>query len=73
MVILIVGRWLLPKGELTRDQLSQLLLVYIGMAADIIEIFEAFRVRKQIKTSTVDHKKLHRMQIVRHQAIESAN
>lgn len=69
MVILIVGRWLLPKGEgrkltfhstlpikrdlrrkltysgeLTRDQLSQLLLVYIGMAADIIEIFEAFRV-----------------------------
>lgn len=37
MVLLIVGRWLLPKGELTRDQLSQLLLVYIGMAADILE------------------------------------
>lgn len=30
MLTLIVGRWLLPKGELTRDQLSQLLLVYIG-------------------------------------------
>lgn len=30
MLILIVGRWLLPKGDLTRDQLSQLLLVYIG-------------------------------------------
>ncbi|XP_055340152.1 transmembrane protein 26-like [Paramacrobiotus metropolitanus] len=49
MVILIVGRWLLPKGELTRDQLSQLLLVYIGMAADIIEIFEAFREPKVIQ------------------------
>lgn len=49
MVILIVGRWLLPKGELTRDQLSQLLLVYIGMAADIIEIFEAFRVSAILK------------------------
>nr|XP_049695967.1 transmembrane protein 26-like [Helicoverpa armigera] len=29
MLTLIVGRWLLPKGDLTRDQLSQLLLVYI--------------------------------------------
>lgn len=31
MLILIIGRWMLPKGDLTRDQLSQLLLVYIGM------------------------------------------
>ncbi|XP_038045833.1 transmembrane protein 26-like isoform X2 [Patiria miniata] len=37
LALLIVGRWLLPKGALTRDQLSQLLLVYIGMAADILE------------------------------------
>jgi hypothetical protein len=32
MLVLIIGRWLLPKGDLTRDQLSQLLLVYIGEA-----------------------------------------
>ena len=44
LLILIIGRWLLPKGEITREQLSQLLLVYIGMAADIIELFEAFKV-----------------------------
>lgn len=37
LCLLIIGRWLLPKGSLTRDQLSQLLLVYIGMAADILE------------------------------------
>ncbi|XP_022107477.1 transmembrane protein 26-like [Acanthaster planci] len=37
LALLIMGRWLLPKGSLTRDQLSQLLLVYIGMAADILE------------------------------------
>ncbi|KAL5285197.1 hypothetical protein ACFFRR_007132 [Megaselia abdita] len=43
MLILIVGRWLLPKGDLTRDQLSQLLLVYIGTAADIIEFFESYK------------------------------
>uniref|UniRef100_A0A1Y1MAR0 Uncharacterized protein n=1 Tax=Photinus pyralis TaxID=7054 RepID=A0A1Y1MAR0_PHOPY len=30
MLILIIGRWMLPKGDLTRDQLSQILLVYIG-------------------------------------------
>lgn len=43
MLILIVGRWMLPKGDLTRDQLSQLLLVYIGTAADIIEFFDSFK------------------------------
>lgn len=37
LCFLIIGRWLLPKGSLSRDQLSQLLLVYIGMAADILE------------------------------------
>jgi len=34
---------MLPKGDLTRDQLSQLLLVYIGTAADIIEFFDSFK------------------------------
>ncbi|XP_022089043.1 transmembrane protein 26-like isoform X2 [Acanthaster planci] len=38
MFILIIGRWLLPKGKLSRDQLSQLLLVQFGMAADILEL-----------------------------------
>ncbi|XP_052760797.1 transmembrane protein 26-like [Mya arenaria] len=42
LLVLILGRWLLPKGKLTHDQLSQLLLVYIGTAADIVEFFEAF-------------------------------
>ncbi|XP_073966472.1 transmembrane protein 26 isoform X2 [Choristoneura fumiferana] len=46
MLTLIVGRWLLPKGDLTRDQLSQLLLVYIGTAADIIEFFDSFKDEK---------------------------
>ncbi|XP_022083145.1 transmembrane protein 26-like [Acanthaster planci] len=47
MLILILGRWLLPKGQLTRDQLSQLLLVYIGMAADMLEFSsETLRLEK---------------------------
>ncbi|XP_041983580.1 adenylyltransferase and sulfurtransferase MOCS3-like [Aricia agestis] len=52
MLTLIVGRWLLPKGDLTRDQLSQLLLVYIGTAADIIEFFDSFKDDK-VATETV--------------------
>ena len=35
--ILILGRWMLPKGEITRDELSQLLLTYIALGADIVE------------------------------------
>ncbi|CAG5119291.1 unnamed protein product [Candidula unifasciata] len=46
LLILILGRWFLPKGKLTHDQLSQLLLVYIGTAADIVEFFEAFTEEK---------------------------
>ncbi|XP_076055285.1 transmembrane protein 26-like [Oratosquilla oratoria] len=43
MLVLIIGRWMLPLGDLTRDELSQLLLVYIGTAADIIEFFDSFK------------------------------
>ncbi|XP_071527793.1 transmembrane protein 26-like [Panulirus ornatus] len=46
MLALILGRWLLPLGDLTREQLSQLLLVYIGTAADIIEFFDSFKDEK---------------------------
>ena len=47
MLVLIIGRWMLPKGDMTRDQLAQLLLVYIGTAADIIEFFDSFKVIPQ--------------------------
>ncbi|VEL17672.1 unnamed protein product, partial [Protopolystoma xenopodis] len=42
LLIVIMGRWLLPRDGISRDQLSQLLLINIGTAADILEIFEAF-------------------------------
>ena len=63
MLILIIGRWMLPKvrsyksylqsciyacsslqGSMSRDELAQLLLTYIGTAADIIEFFDSFKV-----------------------------
>jgi len=54
LLILILGRWMLPKGKLTHYQLSQLLLVYIGTAADIVEFFEAFNEDKVIGTRNND-------------------
>ncbi|XP_046841583.1 transmembrane protein 26-like [Xenia sp. Carnegie-2017] len=42
VLLLVVGRWMLPKGEITRDQLSSLLLVYIATAADIVELTEIY-------------------------------
>ncbi|XP_035696837.1 transmembrane protein 26-like [Branchiostoma floridae] len=42
VMLLVIGRWLLPRGDLTRDELSQLLLAYIAMAADIVELFQVF-------------------------------
>ena len=43
MLFLIVGRWMLPS-DMSRDELAQLLLCYIGVAADIIEFFDSFKV-----------------------------
>lgn len=38
LILLILGKWFLPvAGDLTRDQLSQLLLMFVGTAADILE------------------------------------
>uniref|UniRef100_A0A4W4DU43 Transmembrane protein 26a n=1 Tax=Electrophorus electricus TaxID=8005 RepID=A0A4W4DU43_ELEEL len=38
LILLILGKWLLPLGDgLTRDELSQLLLIFVGIAADILE------------------------------------
>ncbi|KAF7220173.1 transmembrane protein 26 [Nothobranchius furzeri] len=38
LILLIIGKWLLPLGDgVTRDQLAQLLLIFVGTAADILE------------------------------------
>uniref|UniRef100_A0A3B4EWM0 Transmembrane protein 26-like n=1 Tax=Pundamilia nyererei TaxID=303518 RepID=A0A3B4EWM0_9CICH len=38
LILLIVGKWLLPLGGgVTKDELSQLLLTFVGTAADILE------------------------------------
>lgn len=38
LILLIVGKWLLPLGGgVTREELSQLLITFVGTAADILE------------------------------------
>uniref|UniRef100_A0A665T2G4 Transmembrane protein 26b n=1 Tax=Echeneis naucrates TaxID=173247 RepID=A0A665T2G4_ECHNA len=50
LIVLVVGRWLMPKGDMSRDQLSQLLMVYVGLGADILDIFDTFR-EPEVKTN----------------------
>lgn len=38
MLIIILGRWIMPKEGITRNELSQLLLVYMSLASDIIDL-----------------------------------
>ena len=51
IIVIILGRWLMPRGKLTRDQLSALLIGYVGTAADIVGkcLFEPIGVEKPIK------------------------
>jgi hypothetical protein len=52
LMIIIVGRWLLPKGKISRSALSQLLLVYLSLASDMIDLLSIFQEEKVIR----DHK-----------------
>lgn len=52
LIVLVLGRWLMPKGDMSRDQLSQLLMVYVGLGADILDIFDTFK-EPQVKTNRV--------------------
>ena len=51
LLLLVIGRWLLPKGQMSREQLSQLLLIYIAAAADIVELTEIYEVRDVLSSS----------------------
>ncbi len=42
LFVLIIGRWLMPKGDVSHDQLSQLLFVYIAIASDIMDLLILF-------------------------------
>lgn len=54
MLLIILGRWMLPRGSITRDQLSMLLLEYVAIAADILELFEAFE-DEQVGSRAIQH------------------
>lgn len=42
LYLMILSRWFLPRGAITRNELSQLLFVFIGIASDITELFALF-------------------------------
>jgi hypothetical protein len=42
-IIVILARWLLPKGKITLEELSKLLLIYMSVIADILDIMKMIR------------------------------
>ena len=36
LYFMILGRWMLPRGDVGREQLTQLLFGFIGIASDIM-------------------------------------
>ena len=39
LIFIIIARWLTPKGDITRDELSVLLIGYLATSSDIIDFF----------------------------------
>ena len=42
LFLLVLCRWLLPRGDISRHELSQLLFVFVGIASDNMGLFELF-------------------------------
>lgn len=51
MFIIILGRWILPKGDISHSALSQLLLVYISLASDILDLLTLLHEQKIERSS----------------------
>ncbi|XP_072334929.1 transmembrane protein 26b [Scyliorhinus torazame] len=50
LILLIIGKWILPMGVgVNRDQLSQLLLTFVGIAADILEFKSETLSEKEVR------------------------
>jgi hypothetical protein len=43
MLIVIIGRWTIPKEGISNTELSQLLLVYISLTSDIIDLLSVLQ------------------------------
>ncbi|XP_033760018.1 transmembrane protein 26-like [Pecten maximus] len=52
LLLIIFARWILPKGRLTRDKLSQLLFVFLSKASDVTDFFQLFD-ENQVKRDDV--------------------
>lgn len=51
-LIVIFTRWVLPKGKITLEELSKLLLIYISVIADILDMMKMVR---NLRRSNCDH------------------
>lgn len=49
-----MGRWFLPKGNISRSTLSQLLLVYMSLASDIVDLLSLLN-EVQVQESNIMH------------------
>lgn len=53
MILLVLGKWIAPKGQLNRNELSQLLLALLCAGADIVDFIGAVGEVKEEKGDTM--------------------
>lgn len=55
LMLVILGRWFLPKGNISRSTLSQLLLVYMSLASDIVDLLSLLNETQVQESSTMPY------------------
>lgn len=55
IVLIVIGRWFMPKGDLTRQQLSALLLSYLGTGCDIVDFLSLLSEPKAVSSEAFSY------------------
>jgi hypothetical protein len=55
LMLVILGRWFLPKGNISRSTLSQLLLVYMSLASDIVDLLSLLNETQVQESKTMSY------------------
>lgn len=55
LMLVILGRWFLPKGNISRSTLSQLLLVYMSLASDIVDLLSLLNETQVQESATMSY------------------
>ena len=55
MILIIICRWLLPRGRIDRNSLSQLLIMYSAISADMLDFTDMITIPSVMENGSLKY------------------